>query len=155
MSYLRATKALSWLFALAVLVSVVHYVDNYVNYDDYPVPDADSSLPVPSAALVAIGWFVFTAFGGVGMLLWFRRHITSAAIALTGYSVSGLIGFGHYAAPGAFDMVWWRQAHVIADILCGAAILGFALWAARNSSELVGPGRIIRNDPRQGPPRVS
>ena len=52
-------------------------------------------------------------------------------MALTGYSVSGLIGFGHYTVPGATDMVWWRQTHVVADILCGIAIFGFALWAAR------------------------
>ncbi|MDN5745432.1 MAG: hypothetical protein L0H31_09960 [Nocardioidaceae bacterium] len=155
MSYLRATRVLCWLLAIAVLVSVVHYLDNYLNYDDYPQPDADSSLPAPSAAVVGIAWFAFTAVGGVGLLLWFRRHITSAAIVLTGYSISGLIGIGHYVVPGATDMVWWRQTHVILDIVCGAAILGFALWAARNSSELVGPGRIIRNDPRREPPPAS
>jgi hypothetical protein len=44
--------------------------------------------------------------------------------------VSGLIGIGHYTVEGATDMVWWRQTHVIVDILCGIAILGFALWAA-------------------------
>jgi hypothetical protein len=139
-SYLRATRVLGWLLAIAVLVSVVHYIDNYVNYDDYPVPASDSSLPVPSAALVAFGWFLFTAFGAIGLLLWFRRHITTAAIALTGYSLSGLVGIAHYTIPGATDMVWWRQAHVIADIICGVAVLAFALWAARNSSELIPPG---------------
>ncbi|MBM7518242.1 hypothetical protein [Nocardioides nitrophenolicus] len=140
MSYLRATRVLCWLLGIAVLVSVVHYVDNYVNYDDYPVPGPDAAVPAPSATLVAVGWFVFTAFGAVGLLLWFRRHITSAAVALTGYSVSGLIGVAHYTVPGATDMVWWRQAHVLADIVCGAAVLGFALWAAKNSDELIPPG---------------
>lgn len=140
MSYLRATRVLCWLLGAAVLVSVVHYVDNYVNYDDYPVPGPDAALPAPSADLVGLAWFVFTAFGAVGLLLWFRRHITSAAVALTGYSLSGLIGILHYTVPGAGDMVWWRQAHVLADILLGAAVLGFALWAARNSSELIPPG---------------
>ena len=53
-----------------------------------------------------------------------------------GYAVSGLIGFGHYAAPGAFDMVWWRQAHVATDIACGIAIAAFAVWAARHASDL-------------------
>lgn len=145
MSYLRATRVLGWLLAVAVLVSVVHYVDNYVNYDDYPVPASDSSLPVPSAGLVAFGWFLFTAFGAIGLLLWLRRHITSAAIALTGYSLSGLIGVAHYTIPGATDMVWWRQAHVIVDIACGCAVLGFALWAARNSNDLIPPvNQVVR-----------
>lgn len=140
MSYLRATRVLCWLLGIAVLVSVVHYVDNYVNYDDYPVPPADATLPAVTKALVAIGWFAFTALGAIGLLLWFRRHITTAAVLLTGYSVSGLIGIAHYTVPGATDMVWWRQAHVVADIVCGAAIFGFALWAAKNSDELIPPG---------------
>lgn len=140
MSYLRATRVLCWLLGIAVLVSVVHYVDNYVNYDDYPLPGPDAAVPAPSARLVAVGWFVFTAFGAVGLLLWFRRHITSAAVALTGYSISGLIGIGHYLTPGATSMVWWRQAHVVVDILCGAAVFGFALWAAKNSDDLIPPG---------------
>ncbi|TNM36334.1 hypothetical protein FHP29_19450 [Nocardioides albidus] len=141
MSYLRATRVLCWLLVVAVLVSVVHYVDNYVNYDDYPVPGPDAAVPAPSATLVAVGWFVFTAFGAVGLLLWFRRHITSAAIALTGYSLSGLVGIAHYTVPGAADMVWWRQAHVLADIACGVAVFGFALWAAKNAAGLIPPAR--------------
>ncbi|KRC52733.1 MULTISPECIES: hypothetical protein [unclassified Nocardioides] len=140
MSYLRATRVLCWLLGIALVVSVVHYVDNYVNYDDYPLPADDATIPAPSAGLVAFAWFLFTAFGGIGLLLWFRRHITTAAIFLTGYSLSGLIGILHYTVPGASDMVWWRQTHVVADIVCGAAVLGFALWAARNSSELIPPG---------------
>lgn len=139
MSYLRATRVLCWLLGISVVVSVVHYVDNYVNYDDFPVPAADATIPAPSATLVAVGWFVFTALGGIGLLLWFRRHITTAAIFLTGYSVSGLVGIAHYTVPGATDMIWWRQAHVVTDIVCGAAVLGFSLWAARNSNHLIPP----------------
>lgn len=26
-------------------------------------------------------------------------------------------------------MPWWPQAHVVADILCGALILVFAIWS--------------------------
>jgi hypothetical protein len=126
----KATRILLGLLAVAFVVSVVHYTDNYVNYDDYPQP-GPGDLPAPSAAVVGAAWFVFTALGILGLWLWFRGRITAAAVALTGYSVSGLIGFGHYAVPGATDMVWWRQTHVVVDILCGIAILSFAIWAAR------------------------
>lgn len=140
MSYLRATRVLCWLLGIAFAVSVVHYLDNYVNYDAYPVPGPDAAIPAPSTGLVGVGWFVFTAFGAAGLLLWFRRHITSAAIALTGYSVSGLIGILHYSVPGAGDMPLWRQAHIVIDIGCGVAILVFALLAARYSDDLIPPG---------------
>lgn len=129
MMHARATRVVLWLLGVAFVVSVVHYTDNYVNYDDYPQP-GPGDLPAPSATLVGLGWFLFTAFGAIGLWLWFRGRFTAAAWALTAYSISGLIGFGHYATPGATDMVWWRQAHVVADILCGIAILGFTLWAA-------------------------
>ncbi|GAB2971072.1 hypothetical protein [Nocardioides montaniterrae] len=140
MSYLRATRVLCVLLGTALVVSVIHYVDNYVNYADFPTPDPGSSLPAPSKALVGGAWFAFTAFGVLGLVLWFRRRITLSAICLTAYSVSGLIGFGHYLVPGAFHMVWWRQVHVIADICCGAAIAAFALWSAWHSDELSPPG---------------
>jgi hypothetical protein len=125
----KATRILLWLFGTAVAVSVVHYIDNYVNYDDYPQPGADALL-APSAAQVGGAWFVFTALGVLGLWLWFRGRIVAACVAITGYSVSGLIGFGHYSVSGATDMVWWRQTHIVADILCGIAIFGFAVWMA-------------------------
>ena len=125
----RPTRVLLGLLGAAFVVSVVHYTDNYFNYDDYPQPGPDS-LPAPSATVVGVAWFVFTAFGVLALGLWFRGRITGAAVALTGYSVSGLVGIGHYTLPDATDMVWWRQTHVVLDILCGIAVLGFALWAA-------------------------
>lgn len=124
----RHTKLLVILVLTAFAVSVVHYLDNYFNYEAYPQP-GPGGPPAPSATLVALGWFVFTAFGIIGMQQWFRGRNRIAALALTVYSTSGLIGFGHYTIPGATDMVWWRQGHVILDILCGIAILAFALWA--------------------------
>jgi hypothetical protein len=132
----RATRILLGLLGVAFVVSVVHYVDNYVSYDDYPQPGPDG-LPAPSATVIGLAWFVFTACGILALRLWFRGRITGAAVALTAYSVSGLVGLGHYAVPGATDMVWWRQAHIVADIICGLAILGFALWAAARLPRVV------------------
>ncbi len=142
-TYQQATRVLLWLFGTAFVVSVVHYTDNYFNYDNYPQPGPDD-LPAPSATVVGIAWFVLTGLGLLGVWLWFRGRVTGAAVALTGYSVSGLIGLGHYAVPGATDMVWWRQTHVVIDIICGIAIFGFALWASlrlpRATDEATQPG---------------
>jgi hypothetical protein len=51
------------------------------------------------------------------------------------YSISGIIGIGHYAADGMTDAVWWRQAHVVADIALGLAVFAFAVWAATPALE--------------------
>lgn len=117
------------LMAVAFVVSVVHYIDNTVNYADYPQAEPGSVLPNPSQTVIAGAWFVFTAFGALGLWWFAHGRITAAAVAIAVYSGSGLVGFGHYAVPGATDMVWWRQVHVVADIICGLLLFGFALWS--------------------------
>ncbi len=112
----------------AVAVSIVHYTDNYFNYDQFPQA---SSGPTPSQTVVGVSWFVFTAFGLVGYALFRRGQVRRASALLAVYSISGIIGIGHYSAAGMTDAVWWRQAHVIADIVLGLAVFAFAVWAAR------------------------
>jgi hypothetical protein len=124
----RAVRILTGIFALAVLVSIVHYTDNYVNYHDYP---QSGTLPNPSAGLVLGAWFGFTAAGLAGYLLFRGRPSDLALLLLAGYSGSGLVGIGHYLVAGATSMPWWRQAHVCLDIVCGIAVFSFAMWAAR------------------------
>jgi hypothetical protein len=127
-----ALRPLLVLMGVAVAVSVVHYVDNTVNYADFPQAEPDTTLAAvsPSQTVVAAGWFIFTAFGVLGVWLFMRGRIAVAAVAIAVYSGSGLVGFAHYAVPGATDMVWWRQLHIVADIVCGLLLFGFALWAA-------------------------
>ncbi|MEJ7715635.1 MAG: hypothetical protein WKF40_08020 [Thermoleophilaceae bacterium] len=109
-------------------------MDNVANFGEYPEP---TSGPAPSRALIALSWFVFTAFGAAGLVLFARRRIRPAVACLAVYSVSGLVGLGHYTVPGATDMPWWRQLHVIADIACGIAVLAFAVWAVRHDKPTV------------------
>ena len=127
-----ALRPLLVLMGVAVAVSVVHYVDNTVNYADYPQAEPGTTLAAvsPSQTTVAAGWFIFTAFGVLGVWWFMRGRIAAAAVAIAIYSGSGLVGLAHYAVPGATDMVWWRQVHVVADIVCGLLLFGFAVWAA-------------------------
>lgn len=124
----RAVRILGWILAAAVVVSIVHYTDNYVNYDDYPQA---TTVPNPSAGLVLGAWFGFTAAGLAGYLLYRRGPSNLALILLAAYAGSGLIGIGHYLVEGATSMPWWRQAHVVLDIGCGIAVLSFAVWVTR------------------------
>jgi hypothetical protein len=137
--YERATRFLYWSLAIAVAVSVVHYVDNYANYANYPVPAAGSGLPAPSKSMVGLSWFVFTFFGAVAVVMWRRRRIVGAALSLVAYSASGLVGLAHYAVPGATSMARWRQGHVVMDIVCGLVLCGFALWAVARAADLRTP----------------
>jgi hypothetical protein len=144
MSLQRVPRSLLVLLGVAVLVSIVHYVDNYVNYADYPSAEPGSALSAvePSQTLVGAGWFVFTAAGLLGLWLLSRGRVAAAAGAIAVYSGSGLVGFGHYAVPRATDMVWWRQAHVVADIVCGVLLFGYAIWMAT-----AGRDALVRRSP--------
>jgi hypothetical protein len=123
----RATRRLAVLLAAAIAVSVVHYADNFSNYADFPLA---ADVPNPSRTLVGVSWFAFTAAGIAGFLV-FRRRPSGLALALLAlYSGSGLVGLGHYAAEGALDMPVLRQAHIVADIALGAAVLAFVLSVA-------------------------
>ena len=137
----RALRILRPLLAVAIAVSIVHYLDNTINYADYP---QSANLPDPSRGLVGAGWFLFTAFGIAGYVLLVRGRVTAAAISLAVYSGSGLVGFGHYAVPGATSMPAWRQAHIVADILCGLTMIGFALWLVRGGGDRVDHHRAER-----------
>jgi hypothetical protein len=134
----RARSVLAGLFAVAFGVSIIHYVDNVVNYADYPEP---TSVPAPSAALIAASWFAFTACGLTGYVLFVRGRYAAAAMLVAVYSLSGLVGLGHYAVAGAFDMPLWRQLHILADIVCGAALLTFAVWVVRRRASPAAGGR--------------
>ena len=118
------------LFLTAVAVSVVHYVDNYVNFADYP-DAADAAVPAPSRTVIGLAWFAFTAFGVAGYLL-YRSRERLAALLLAVYSGSGLVGFGHYTVDMG-GQPWWRHTHIVADIACGIAILGFVVWSLRRA----------------------
>ena len=124
----RAITLLTALLGVALAVSIVHYADNYLNYAEYP---QSPTGPDPSASLILAGWFIFTAAGLAGYLLFRRDAGRLALLLLAFYAGSGLVGLGHYTVPGALDMPWWRHAHVVADIACGIAVLAFVVWAWR------------------------
>ena len=126
----RELRVVRTLLAIAVAVSIVHYVDNTVNYAAYPQP---TSGPAPSQLVVAVSWFAFTAFAAAAYVLLRRGRVTAAALCLAVYSGSGLVGIGHYTVPGATAMPWWRQAHIVADITCGVALFACALWLTRRA----------------------
>jgi hypothetical protein len=131
----RASRVLTVIFTTAVIVSVIHYTDNYVNFNDYPQPD---QVDLPAAGIWS-AWIAFTAVGLAGYLLFLRSPSVLALALLAIYSGSGLVGILHYSVDGAFQMPWWRQAHVCADILCGFAMITFVFWARTYLRDLISP----------------
>ena len=123
-------RALNIVFFTAVAVSIVHYADNYLAFDRYP---AGGPGPEVTADTIWIAWVVLTAFGIAGYVLYRRGRLHAGAALLAVYSLSGLVGLGHYTTDGMSGLAWWRHVHIWADILCGAAVLAFAVLAVRRA----------------------
>lgn len=145
-AHARALRGLTALLAVAVAVSVVHYTDNTVNYSDYP---ESTTLPNPSQAVVLLSWFLFTAFGVAGWVFFRRGQVERACVCLAVYSGSGLVGILHYSVGGTSRFPWWRHAHIAADIACGFAVIGFAVWAVVRLRE-PGAAVVAAPAPREG-----
>ncbi len=136
MTHDRATRTLQVLLVAAFLVSIVHYVDNTVRFDDYA---KDQGGPV-SQVMIPLAWVVFTGFGLWGYLQYRRGEWTRAAVGLGVYSASGLVGLAHYTAgtPAEFDAL--QNTFIVLDVFLGASVLAFAFWLvlARHSEPAPG-----------------
>ena len=117
----RLERPLLVLLAVAFTVSVVHYGDNAINYDDFP---ADGALPDPPRWLVTSSWFAFTAAAVGAVVMLARGRVLAGAILLAVYSGSGLVGIGHYPVQGALGIHSRRHLSGAGDIACGLAIAG-------------------------------
>jgi hypothetical protein len=117
----------------AIALSVVHYADNTLRFDDY----VNGRTPgFVTQASIPVSWVLFTA-AGIGGYLLLRAGNRSLAAALLGlYSFSGLIGPLHYTdvPPADFDL--YQNVFIITDTLAGiaVAIIAFRVATARGVS---------------------
>jgi hypothetical protein len=123
-------RLLNIVFFTAVASSIVHYTDNYFAFDRFPQA---SSGPEVTDDMIWIAWVVLTAFGAAGYVLYRRGQVRRGSMLLAVYSISGLVGLAHYTAPGMTELAWWRHAHIWGDIVCGVALLAFAVWSVRQT----------------------
>ncbi len=124
------SRAVDGILLTAFLLSIVHYVDNTIRFDDYTGGEDPGLITRP---VIPISWVVFTAFGVWGYLRLREGDRTRAAIGLAVYSVSGLIGILHYTTvpPSGFD--WFQNLFVVLDTLAGAIVLAIACALAWRS----------------------
>ena len=127
-------RALNIVFFTALASSLVHYTDNYLAFERFPDGGAG---PDPTADTIWIAWVVFTAFGVAGYLAYRRGQVRKGAALFAVYSLSGLVGLGHYTAPGMSELAWWRHAHIWVDIACGVAVLAFAVYSVRPAERAI------------------
>jgi hypothetical protein len=117
----------------AFVLSIVHYVDNTVRFDDY-----SGGASFPTQAMIPISWVVFTAFGIWGYVQYRHGEWARAAIGLAVYSVSGLIGPLHFTAVSPSDFDWFQNLFVVLDSLAGLAVFVIACLLALRAPVVTG-----------------
>lgn len=112
--------------AAAILVSILHYMDNTIRYSDYV---NGQSTPI-ARWMIPLSWVLLTAAGLMGYRCLTLGQRPLAAALLGVYSASGLVGPVHYTAgpPSDFDAV--QNVLIIADTVLGIAVLVIAIRVA-------------------------
>ena len=123
MSRTDAARTVTTVFAVAVALSTVHYIDNTVRFDDY----SGGKSGFVTRPMIPITWVLFTAAGVAG-IVFLRRGLRSKAGPLLGaYSVSGLVGILHYTTISPGDLSTFQNTFVALDFLAGVAVLAMAV----------------------------
>ncbi|WP_117000450.1 hypothetical protein [Desertimonas flava] len=139
----RFTKILTVVLVAAVVVSVVHYVDNTIRYDQFVSDDPNVVTRLIKRPVVPLAWVAYTAALIWAVRQYRARRYDRAALGFAAYSGSGIVGLLHFTdvSPSEFDA--FQLTHVIADIVLGIAVLACAAWLAFHSQ----PSRTPAIDP--------
>jgi len=113
-------------FVTALLLSVVHYIDNTVRFDDY----TGGKKGFVTRGMIPLSWVLFTAAGVAGYRALRRSNRGLGGSLLGVFSVSGLIGLGHYTTVSPADFDWFQNTFIALDFLAGLAVFGLAVRLA-------------------------
>lgn len=111
-------------FGIALLLSVVHYIDNTLRYDDY-TGGKDSFI---TQAMIPLSWVLFTVAGVAGYRFLKQGNRSLGGSLLGVYSVSGLIGIFHYTTVSPRDFSGFQNTFIGLDFLAGLAVFILAVW---------------------------
>lgn len=120
---------------ISVLVTTLHYTDNYINLSEYPGPDWISK------EVVALAWVLFTLIGIAAYLLYRAGRTLESGLYLLAYSITGLSSLGHYAHGAPEDFTTKMHAGIWADGLVGLAVAVLGVVMLRRASSNNDPPR--------------
>lgn len=112
-------------FVTALLLSVVHYIDNTVRYDDY-TGGQDSFITRP---MIPISWGLFVAAGITGYRYLKQGNRSRGGWLLAVFSLSGLVGVGHFTTVSPSDFSAFQNVFIALDFLAGLAVFVLAVRA--------------------------
>ena len=132
----RHVRALRRVLLASVVLTTIHYTDNYLYFDEYPQPASLRPWQVYTA------WILLVAVGAAGYALYRRGQTAAAYVCLVVYSYTGLSSLGHYLYGSLDEFSAKQHAFILVDGFTGAAVIAFVVWSAltrrRDSTPAVG-----------------
>jgi hypothetical protein len=125
----RGLRVLQALLVVTIAESFVHYLDNWVRFDDYG-DDPPWFTSWIQRWTIPVSWLAFTAAGMAGYRRFVRGDRPYAAAFLGAWSVSGLASALHFVDISPSELSAFQNTFVFADIALGVIVLAFACWTA-------------------------
>jgi hypothetical protein len=116
----------TWLLVilLANLISTgIHYWDNYVYFDRYPVP---AWITIDG---VWISWLIFTIAGSLGYWLYYQQKWRLAYILLSVYVLTGASTPLHYLYAPMSHFMMRMNISILSDGLVALLLIIFLIWS--------------------------
>jgi hypothetical protein len=123
---MKLTQSQTWLLIVLVanLISTgIHYWDNYVYFDRYPVP-AWITVDV-----VWISWLLFTIAGGLGYWLYCQQRWYLAYSCLLVYAVAGASTPLHYLYAPMSHFMMRMNISIVSDGVVSLSLTTFLVWS--------------------------
>jgi hypothetical protein len=111
------------LLIVGIVTTILHYTDNFLFFDNYPVP---TWITKPS---VYVAWLILTSFGIAGYWLYKQRLFWIAYVCLCVYSITGVSSLGHYFYGSLTNFSVKMNTLIWLDAISGTALLSFTLWS--------------------------
>jgi hypothetical protein len=112
------------LLLLNVLSTAIHYWDNYVSFEHYPMPAWITQ------DAVWISWVMLTAIGSMGYWLYRQRQYWPAYVCLALYALTGASTPGHYFYAPLSHFSLPMNVMIWSDGFVGFALIAFLLWSS-------------------------
>ena len=117
-----STSILRAVVVASIVVTALHYTDNYISIEEYPQPDWIHP------ETIYITWSLLTLIGIAGYMLFRAGRFVPAGLYLLVYSYTGTSSLGHYQYGGSGDFTTKMHLLIWSDALVGFLVAACALW---------------------------
>jgi hypothetical protein len=121
-----SASTVRWVVIITISLTLFHFTDNAVNVDTYPKAGWQ---PDWFKWVVVAGWFLYTAVGVAGFVLYGQRRFRAAHTCLLVYGYLVLSSLGHFIYGSPSELTARGLISVFVDAAAGSIVIAVGLWS--------------------------